>query len=125
MGRPASASSCFGAPLPKRVPRPAAAMIAETCNDLYSASKDRGGGYTAAAAPAAVLPAGVWRRRASARVQCSAPRLTFSASAVGAEGAVIKTQLARFAALHPEIPVQLQVTPDAADQRHQLYVQWL
>jgi ABC-type glycerol-3-phosphate transport system substrate-binding protein len=58
---------------------------------------------------------------------CSAPapRLTFSASAVGAEGAVIKTQLARFAALHPEMSVQLQVTPDAADQRHQLYVQWL
>jgi multiple sugar transport system substrate-binding protein len=54
-----------------------------------------------------------------------APRLTFSASAVGAEGAVIRTQLARFAALHPEIPIELQVTPDAADQRHQLYVQWL
>jgi multiple sugar transport system substrate-binding protein len=53
------------------------------------------------------------------------PVLTFSGSAVGAEGAVIRSQLARFAAQHPDLPVELRVTPDAADQRHQLYVQWL
>jgi len=53
------------------------------------------------------------------------PRLTFSGSDVGAEGAVIRRQLDRFAALHPEARVELRLTPDAADQRHQLYVQWL
>src|SRR5262245_8821812 len=53
------------------------------------------------------------------------PRLTFSGSAVGAEGELIRRQLARFADLHPEMRVEVRVTPDAADQRHQLYVQWL
>jgi multiple sugar transport system substrate-binding protein len=64
---------------------------------------------------------------ALASVACDgrAPVLTFSGSAVGAEGAVIRAQLARFAAQHPDVPVELRVTPDAADQRHQLYVQWL
>ena len=51
--------------------------------------------------------------------------LTFSGSALGSEGAVVRRQLARFAASHPALPVQIRVTPDAADQRHQLYVQWL
>ncbi|HET9983534.1 MAG TPA: ABC transporter substrate-binding protein [Longimicrobiales bacterium] len=51
--------------------------------------------------------------------------LTFSGSVLGQEGAVVKTQLARFAALHPGMRVELRPTPDAADQRHQLYVQWL
>ena len=60
-------------------------------------------------------------------VACDAdrPRLTFSGSAVGAEATLIRRQLARFAALHPGTQVDLRVTPDAADQRHQLYVQWL
>lgn len=53
------------------------------------------------------------------------PRLTFSGSAVGAEGDVIRQQLARFADRHPGVEVELRVSPDAADQRHQLYVQWL
>jgi multiple sugar transport system substrate-binding protein len=53
------------------------------------------------------------------------PVLTFSGSAVGAEGDVIRAQLARFAASHPDVRLELRVTPDAADQRHQLYVQWL
>src|SRR4029453_14991260 len=55
----------------------------------------------------------------------SQPRLTFSGSAVGAEGELIRRQLSRFAALHPETKVEVRVTPDAADERHQLYVQWL
>jgi multiple sugar transport system substrate-binding protein len=55
----------------------------------------------------------------------SADALTFSASGLGAEADVVRTQLARFAERHPGIRVELQVTPDAADQRHQLYVQWL
>jgi multiple sugar transport system substrate-binding protein len=51
--------------------------------------------------------------------------LVLSASAVGNEGRIVKLQLARFQAEHPGLQVELQVTPDAADQRHQLYVQWL
>jgi multiple sugar transport system substrate-binding protein len=60
---------------------------------------------------------------------CGAPEdpahLTFSGSAVGTEGAVIRSQLQRFAAAHPGTRVDVRVTPDAADARHQLYVQWL
>jgi multiple sugar transport system substrate-binding protein len=46
-------------------------------------------------------------------------------SMLGAEGTVLRRQLARFMAAHPEIRVVQRATPDAADQRHQLYVQWL
>jgi len=59
---------------------------------------------------------------------CTAPRpavLTFSGSSVGREGEVIRRQLARFAAAHPDLTVELRPTPDSADQRHQLFVQWL
>jgi hypothetical protein len=52
-------------------------------------------------------------------------RLTFSGSALGPEGDVVRRQLARFAERRPGVRVELQVTPDSADQRHQLYVQWL
>jgi multiple sugar transport system substrate-binding protein len=51
--------------------------------------------------------------------------LTFSGSALGAEADTVRRQLTRFGALHPGIRVELRVTPDSADQRHQLYVQWL
>jgi multiple sugar transport system substrate-binding protein len=51
--------------------------------------------------------------------------LTFAGSAVGAEAEAIRRQLDRFHAAHPSIRVVLRATPDAADQRHQLYVQWL
>ena len=51
--------------------------------------------------------------------------LTFSGSAVGREAEVIRRQLDRFQAAHPGLTVALRATPDAADQRHQLYVQWL
>jgi multiple sugar transport system substrate-binding protein len=44
---------------------------------------------------------------------------------LGAEGAVLRRQLARFAKARPDIRVVQRATPDAADQRHQLYVQWL
>lgn len=53
------------------------------------------------------------------------PVLTFSGSAVGREAEVITRQLERFGRTHPSITVALRATPDAADQRHQLYVQWL
>lgn len=51
--------------------------------------------------------------------------VTFPGSAVGAEAEVLRLQLARFAELHPDIRVVQRATPDAADQRRQLYVQWL
>jgi multiple sugar transport system substrate-binding protein len=51
--------------------------------------------------------------------------LTFAGSAVGREGEAIRRQLDRFQSLHPDIHVDVQSTPDAADHRHQLYVQWL
>jgi multiple sugar transport system substrate-binding protein len=52
-------------------------------------------------------------------------RLTFSGSALGAEATVVRRQLVRFGERQPGVEVELRVTPDAADQRHQLYVQWL
>jgi multiple sugar transport system substrate-binding protein len=51
--------------------------------------------------------------------------LTFSGSVLGAEGAIVRRQIDRFAKLHPELPIEVRVTPDSADARHQLYVQWL
>ncbi len=61
-------------------------------------------------------------------LSCAAPDgtlLTFSGSSVGAEGIATRRQLARFETLHPGVRVDLRITPDSADQRHQLYVQWL
>lgn len=52
-------------------------------------------------------------------------RIRVSGSAVGAEGEVLRRQIRRFIELHPDIEVELVPTPDSADQRHQLYVQWL
>ena len=51
--------------------------------------------------------------------------VTLPVSVLGAESRVLRAQLARFAKEHPEIRVVQRDTPDAADQRHQLYVQWL
>jgi multiple sugar transport system substrate-binding protein len=52
-------------------------------------------------------------------------RITLSGSAVGAEADVLRAQLDRFMAANPDVRVEIHSTPDAADQRHQLYVQWL
>jgi multiple sugar transport system substrate-binding protein len=51
--------------------------------------------------------------------------LTISGSMLGREGQVLRLQLERFRRAHPDLRVALRDTPDAADQRHQLYVQWL
>jgi ABC-type glycerol-3-phosphate transport system substrate-binding protein len=51
--------------------------------------------------------------------------VTFPISALGAEGEVLARQLARFMVENPGIKVVQRITPDAADQKHQLYVQWL
>jgi multiple sugar transport system substrate-binding protein len=62
---------------------------------------------------------------ASACARSGTPVLTFSGSAVGLEAQVRRGQLERFGRAHPSLKVELRATPDAADQRHQLYVQWL
>lgn len=49
----------------------------------------------------------------------------FPVSTLGAEGRVLRRQLAEFMRERPDIQVVQRNTPDAADQRHQLYVQWL
>lgn len=80
-----------------------------------------------------LLAARVWLRVVAvlslvAASACGSPGdvpLTVSGSAVGLEADVLRKQLTRFSAAHPAIPVELRATPDAADQRHQLYVQWL
>lgn len=51
--------------------------------------------------------------------------IVFPGSAVGSEAEVLRRQLGRFMTEHPDIRVVQRLTPDAADQRHQLYVQWL
>jgi ABC-type glycerol-3-phosphate transport system substrate-binding protein len=64
---------------------------------------------------------------AIALVSCGqrADILTVSGSALGAEGAVLRRQIDRFSANHANLPIEIRSAPDAADQRHQLYVQWL
>ena len=51
--------------------------------------------------------------------------VTISGSALGAEGALLRAQIARYMEANPGVQVAVRITPDAADQRHQLYVQWL
>jgi ABC-type glycerol-3-phosphate transport system substrate-binding protein len=51
--------------------------------------------------------------------------VTFPGSSLGAEAEVLNRQIDRFNAENPAIRVVRRDTPDAADQRHQLYVQWL
>jgi multiple sugar transport system substrate-binding protein len=51
--------------------------------------------------------------------------VTLSGSTVGAEADVLRRQLDAFMAANPDVRVEVQSTPDGADQRHQLYVQWL
>jgi multiple sugar transport system substrate-binding protein len=51
--------------------------------------------------------------------------VTFSGSALGAEGELLARHVARFEQANPGINVRIQRTPDDATQRHQLFVQWL
>lgn len=62
---------------------------------------------------------------AAACGQPATSSLTISGSAVGLEAELLRRQLARYTEAHPSTAVALRATPDAADQRHQLYVQWL
>jgi len=61
----------------------------------------------------------------SCRGGSGAPVLTISGSAVGREADLLQRQIARFEAAHPPLRIEIQPTPDASDDRHQLYVQWL
>ena len=54
-----------------------------------------------------------------------AQRLIVSGSASGAEAEVLARQIARFQRLHPGVEVVAQPVPESAEERHQLYVQWL
>jgi multiple sugar transport system substrate-binding protein len=74
---------------------------------------------TAAAALVATIAAAPSCTRTQTRV------LTVSGSAVGREGDLLRRQIERFARSHPSLTVAVRATPDAADARHQLYVQWL
>jgi multiple sugar transport system substrate-binding protein len=51
--------------------------------------------------------------------------VVFPASAVGKEAEILGRQIDRFHEANPDVRVELRQTPDAAGQRHQLYVQWL
>src|SRR6478609_3456104 len=51
--------------------------------------------------------------------------VTFSGSALGAEGELLTRHVARFEQANPGIHVRIQHTPDDATQRHPLFVQWL
>ena len=72
-----------------------------------------------------VVTAGVVAGAAACGGPDGEARLTFSGSALGPEAEIVRRQLERFGERHPGVQVELRVTPDAADQRHQLYVQWL
>lgn len=62
---------------------------------------------------------------ACAAASDSRPTITYSGSSVGSQGDVVRGQIARFAAQHPEMVVKVEPSPDDATQRHQLFVQWL
>ncbi len=72
--------------------------------------------------PACILPGrSAWRR--SPTEDAAVTPASISSSAVGAEGELLAAQLARSARLHPQIRAVQRSTPDAADQRPQLYTQ--
>jgi multiple sugar transport system substrate-binding protein len=85
----------------------------------------RGAGLSAVGRPAAAAALALLTTVAGCARDPSAPVLTFSGSAVGLEADVLGRQFARFEANHPPLTVRLRVTPDAADERRQLYVHWL
>jgi ABC-type sugar transport system permease subunit/ABC-type glycerol-3-phosphate transport system substrate-binding protein len=76
-----------------------------------------------ARALAVLLPLSI--AAACARASDGRTVITYAGSAVGAEGEVLARQIARFEAQHPELAVTVVPSPDASDERHQRYVQWL
>lgn len=63
--------------------------------------------------------------RAGEPAEGSGATLVLAGSDLGGEGQALRTLLGRFEERHPGVRVVLRGTPDAADERHQLYVQWL
>jgi multiple sugar transport system substrate-binding protein len=68
---------------------------------------------------------GVFLIQVACHEQIPPGRLVFAGSAVGREGDILRRQLAAFETRHPDLHVEIRSVPDAADQQHQLYVQWL
>jgi ABC-type glycerol-3-phosphate transport system substrate-binding protein len=95
------------------------------------APRRRGAGGRRRPARAALLRAAAGLLLAAGLLACGGTQqsgrtvLTFPGSAVGAEAETLRRQIERFEAAYPDIEVVQRRTPDAADQRHQLYVQWL
>lgn len=102
------------------VPHPPRVRQATDANQIPMRSILRSPLYLLSLAPLLCLSGGVG---------CGQPpsqtTITISGSAVGAEAEILDRQIQRFMRLHPDIRVEQLPTPDAADQRHQLYVQWL
>ncbi|MGH7621316.1 MAG: hypothetical protein ACREMU_03165, partial [Gemmatimonadaceae bacterium] len=73
----------------------------------------------------ATLAAVAFLPACTARPADARATITLAGSALGAEGAVVSTQVARFERIDPSLHVIIQRTPDDASQRHQLFVQWL
>ena len=92
------------------------------CREMFRSSPSRGPRFAALPAPGSRC----WLALGCRPAPAGGPAVvTFPGSVLGAEGQVLRRQLARFARLRPDIRVVQRPTPDAADQRHQLYVQWL
>jgi multiple sugar transport system substrate-binding protein len=72
-----------------------------------------------------ILTGTCWLSGCGAATEDDRAVVTFPGSAVGSEAEALRLQLARFMDERPDIRVVQRETPDAADQRHQLYVQWL
>src|SRR5258708_5293384 len=68
---------------------------------------------------------GVFLIQLACTAQTQPGSLVFAGSAVGREGEILRGQIASFEARHPGLHVEIRSVPDAADQQHQLYVQWL
>lgn len=75
--------------------------------------------------PAFIALAGLALAACGEDTEPSGTVITFPASAVGAEAELLRRQLDRFMLENPGVRIVRRETPDAADQRHQLYVQWL
>jgi ABC-type glycerol-3-phosphate transport system substrate-binding protein len=68
---------------------------------------------------------GVFLIQLACTEQTPSGSLVFAGSAIGREGEMLRHQFTAFEAQHPDLHVEIRSVPDAADQQHQLYVQWL
>ncbi len=87
----------------------------------WSATSRQRTRLTAIRAPAALAIAAIVAAVSCARTEERV--LTVSGSAVGPEAVLLRAQIERFRQSRPSLTATVRITPDAADQRHQLYVQ--